>query len=312
MTIVDAHRNPSSTTQQGCLLTFNGVDGYDVYNTSLPFTWQGNTYLFGRVERRERWAQSNTRLFLQTDNSSYTLQAESISYPLEDPFWVRIGDEFVLGGTCVTKVQGVVVNYHVRFYRGKSPFDLEYFTSGPEKMKDIRLLQLPNEQIAVMSRHRGSAITSAHGTLAEMGYTQIDGLDALCPEIIQQAPLIPSVFTPQQWGGANQLILLDDHKIGVIGHHAWQKEEPVEGERPLSIYVATSFILNTQTKRVEDLKLIGKRSMFPFFPPKKPHLNDCIFTSGIVIQDGQTLLYSGLGDTTQGYLPIQNPFQTEG
>lgn len=35
------------------LLTFAGVEGYDVYNTSVPFAYEGKSYLFVRVERRE-------------------------------------------------------------------------------------------------------------------------------------------------------------------------------------------------------------------------------------------------------------------
>lgn len=37
--------------EQGILLTFE-VEGYDVYNTSVPFMYEGKEYIFGRVERR--------------------------------------------------------------------------------------------------------------------------------------------------------------------------------------------------------------------------------------------------------------------
>ncbi|MCI8361224.1 MAG: DUF1861 family protein, partial [Clostridiales bacterium] len=40
------------------LLIFQGVDGFDVYNCSIPFTWQGETYIYGRVEKRDEWARS--------------------------------------------------------------------------------------------------------------------------------------------------------------------------------------------------------------------------------------------------------------
>lgn len=43
---------------ESVILTFHGVEGYDVYNTSIPFSWEGNEYLFGRVERRSEWARS--------------------------------------------------------------------------------------------------------------------------------------------------------------------------------------------------------------------------------------------------------------
>lgn len=306
MTILDAHGASITPMEGGRLLTFLGVEGYDVYNASLPFTYAGNTYLFGRVEKREIWADSTARLFIKQQENQYALVPDAKVYPLEDPFLVPIDDEFVLGGTCVTKTEGVVTNYHVRFYRGKNPLEMECFATGPERMKDIRLVELPNGEIGVMSRHRGTEITREKGSLAEIGYTQIKSLDRLCPEIIANAPLIPSVFTSTQWGGANQLIPLEGGRIGVVGHHAWQV--PFEGERPLAIYVATSFRFDPKAWQVEDLKLIGKRRMFPDYPPKRPFLQDCLFTSGIVTEKGQTLLYSGLGDAAQGYLPIVNPF----
>ena len=39
-------------------LKFAGVDGYDVYNCSIPFLHQGKKYIFGRVEKRNEWAES--------------------------------------------------------------------------------------------------------------------------------------------------------------------------------------------------------------------------------------------------------------
>ena len=38
---------------ESALLTFKGVDGFDVYNCSIPFTWNGRSYIYGRVEKRD-------------------------------------------------------------------------------------------------------------------------------------------------------------------------------------------------------------------------------------------------------------------
>ena len=46
------------------ILRFVGVDGYDVYNTTIPFWYEGKQYLFGRVEKRGEWARSWARLFM--------------------------------------------------------------------------------------------------------------------------------------------------------------------------------------------------------------------------------------------------------
>ena len=58
---------------EGALLTFDGVDGYDVYNCSIPFEWKGKRYLFGRVERREDFANSVTFLFEEVGKDHYAV-----------------------------------------------------------------------------------------------------------------------------------------------------------------------------------------------------------------------------------------------
>ena len=91
---------------ESAALTFHGVDGFDVYNCSIPFEWDGQWHIFGRVERRNEWARSWVRLFSNTGKDGWTLVPDSMIYQLEDPFVSRIGRWLVLGGT------------HVRYGRG--------------------------------------------------------------------------------------------------------------------------------------------------------------------------------------------------
>lgn len=76
-------------------LTFHGVDGYDVYNASIPFTWGGKPYIYGRIERRSEWARSWVRRFENTGKDDWTLVPNSMIYQLEDPYVSVIGDTFV-------------------------------------------------------------------------------------------------------------------------------------------------------------------------------------------------------------------------
>ena len=80
-------------------LAFHGVDGYDVYNCAMPFVWEGQSCLFGRVERRAEWARSWVRLFANTGKDDWTVVPGSMIYQLEDPYVCRIGGQLVLGGT---------------------------------------------------------------------------------------------------------------------------------------------------------------------------------------------------------------------
>ncbi|MFR5856055.1 MAG: DUF1861 family protein [Lachnospiraceae bacterium] len=124
------------------LLTFVGVDGYDVYNCSIPFAMNGREYIFGRVETRREWATSWVRLFEKTGKDTYTLVPDSMIYQLEDPYIQLIGDQLTMGGTHVMKESGKVKSFYGYFYRGAELEHMRYFTTGPDKMKDIRLVSL--------------------------------------------------------------------------------------------------------------------------------------------------------------------------
>lgn len=88
------------------ILSFQGVEGFDVYNISIPFERDGKRYLFGRVERRDEWARSWVRLFEETGQDEWTLVQGSMIYTLEDPYVSLIGGEIVMGGTHVQREGG--------------------------------------------------------------------------------------------------------------------------------------------------------------------------------------------------------------
>ena len=89
-------------------LTFKGIDGFTVYNCSIPFTWNGKDYIYGRVEKFDEWARSFIRLFEKTGKDEYTLIKDSMIYQLEDPYIAFIQGEIVLGGTHVRKRMGEI------------------------------------------------------------------------------------------------------------------------------------------------------------------------------------------------------------
>jgi hypothetical protein len=133
-------KNKAAT--ENVVLTFKGaaINGFDVYNCSVPFTWQGRRYIYGRVEKREEWARSWVRLFEETGKDEYSLVQGSMIYQLEDPFIVFIDKEIVMGGTHVVMNRGKIKTLYGYFYRGTDLEDMRYFTTGPDFMKDIRLV----------------------------------------------------------------------------------------------------------------------------------------------------------------------------
>ncbi|MDL2232203.1 DUF1861 family protein [Ruminococcaceae bacterium OttesenSCG-928-L11] len=286
-------------------LTFTGIDGYDVYNPSIPFCWRGKEYILGRVEKRERWASSCVRLFAKTGTDTWQLVPDAMIYPLEDPYVAFIGDEITMGGTHVRKECGKVATFNGYFYRGTDIDDLCYFTTGPDRMKDIRLVDLGGK-IGVFSRPRGESIRKQYGSESVIGYAEINTLDELSPAVIEKAEPIQGLFSDNQWGGCNQVYLLEDGTVGVVGHISYR-------ENDLSVYMNMSYVFDRTKHQASELKLLGTRACYPHGSCKVPKLADCVFTAGIVMRpDGKCDLYSGLGDVESGRIVIDYPFKGHG
>lgn len=287
-------------------LKFHGVEGYDVYNSSIPFQWKGQQYIYGRVERRQEWARSWVRLFKNTGKDVWTLVPDTMIYQLEDPYISIINDNLVLGGTHVRFNKSKIDTYYGYFYKGTEINDLVYFTTGPDHMKDIRLVKIDDQNIGVFSRPRNEEVHKKYGSGSVIGFTIIKDLDELDADTIENAPVINKVFDKDEWGGCNQCYYLDSGLIGVIGHKCYKADN-------ILTYMNMSFVFDPKTYEVMDMKIIGTRSCYPDGPSKKINLVDCAFTSGIVMRDdGKADLYSGIGDCEVGRIVIDYPFENYG
>ncbi len=264
----------------------------------------------GGIQRR--MADSSVRLFTQSGADEWTLVKDSMTYPLEDPYVAVINDELIMGGTHVRKMLGEIDTYYAYFYRGKGVDDLSYFTTGPDYMKDIRLVTLADGRLGVFSRPRSEAIREKYGSESVVGFTVVDSIDAMSGEAIENAPVVEGLFEPDEWGGCNQCYLLDSGKIGVIGHKCY-KEMDDDSDIEMRVYLNVSFVFDVERHEASDLKIIGTRNCYPEGPAKKEDLADCAFTIGIVMrEDGRADLYSGIGDVEVGRIVIDYPFEGHG
>ena len=308
MNLVEQRKHFEETKKiyESTKLKFIGIDGYDVYNSSIPFEWNGKKYIYGRVERREEWARSWARLFENTGKDEWTLVPNSMIYQLEDPYIAIVNGELVMGGTHVVRNQGELKTYYGYFYKGTDIEDLYYFTTGPDYMKDIRLVEMPNHKVGVFSRPRNEEVRKLYGSESLIGFTVIDDIKDLSSDIIENAPFIPGIFDKDEWGGCNQAYYLDSGYIGMIGHKCYKHNE---NGVDIMTYMNTSFVLDPDKHELVDSKIIGTRPCYPDGPSKKDDLVDCAFTSGIVErEDGKVDLYSGIGDCEVGRITIDNPF----
>lgn len=301
----------SKKIYESTTLRLHGVEGFDVYNASIPFEWKGKKYIFGRVEKRSEWARSWVRLFESTGKDDWTLVPNSMIYQLEDPYIAIIKDTLVLGGTHVRYKQSKVDTYYGYFYKGTDINDLYYFTTGPDYMKDIRLVEMADKRIGVFSRPRSEEVRKKYGSESVVGFSIIYNLEDLTAEVIENAPVVHGLFEKDEWGGCNQCYYLESGHIGVIGHKCY-KTEAADGEEILT-YMNISFVFDIEKHEAKDVKIIGTRTCYPIGPAKKPNLIDCAFTSGIVMrEDGKVDLYSGIGDCEVGRIVIDYPFQGYG
>ena len=279
-------------------------EGEDVYNPAAPFEWKGQAWLLARMEARDS-EFSHVGFFQPAD--AYTSlaeikrwrQVEVIELPLQDPFVTVVGDELIVGGVEVTERAGREgLDYRTVFYRGRELAELEAFAAGPWGMKDLRLKELPDGRILLLTRPQGEV--GGRGTI---GWCLLDSLEELHEEAIAGATLLQDQFIPEEWGGGKEMHILDQERVGVLAHIARFDDE---GNRH---YYAAVFTLNHQTGAVTPIKIIAERGDFAPGPSKRPDLADVVFSGGLLRdRDGTSMLYCGIADCEVHARRIEDPF----
>lgn len=295
-----------STVLSSRVLEFKGVDDLDVYNPSIPFELNGKTYIAGRVEKRNE-EFSKVKFFEKKDN--YYELVESADLTLQDPFVTKIDNEIILGGVNVTWGNGkdIETTWKTDFYKVKSPTELVYITCGPSHMKDVRLVQLNDGKIAIFSRPQGGEIWEKFGAIARIGFTIVDSLNDVTPEVIKNAPYLEGQFLDDEWGGSNQPMILKNGLIGVIGHKSYRTY--TENNEQRLHYYGMAFAIDPKTRKFTQNKIIISNNCFPQVEPKRQDLVDVTFTSGIIRNnDGTAYIYTGLSDSHVGEALIKDPF----
>ncbi|MFG6147811.1 DUF1861 family protein [Halobacillus sp. B23F22_1] len=279
-------------------LEFTGVGERDVYNITAPFTDEGEAVIAGRVEGRD--TEYSDVYFFVKRNGKWEPRPDAPTFELQDPFVARIHGQIVFGGVKVTPdpEDASRLTWKTVFYKGESVRKLKFFAAGPEGMKDIRLLELQDETIGVFTRPQGEK-----GGRGKIGFTRINSLFDLTPEKIERAPLIESHFIEEEWGGANELYLLANGEIGVLGHIA---QFDKEGNRH---YYPIACTYDRHTNRFTKMKIIATRRDFPKGEAKRPDLTDVLFSGGLVFLDnGEAELYVGVSDAEAHKATVPNPF----
>ncbi|MGO4936237.1 DUF1861 family protein [Fundicoccus sp. Sow4_H7] len=282
-------------------IKFEGVDEEkDIYNISAPFVINDETYLLGRVESRD--SESSEIFAFKKENDIYVKDNNFTTLALQDPFVTFIDGQIVVGGveTQPKEDKPNELDWWTVFYAGNDLFDLKRIFAGPKGMKDLRLKQLEDERILVLTRPQGEK-----GGRGKIGAAIIDSLNDLTVELIEETPLLKQNFQFEEWGGANDVYLVDADHVGVLGHIA---NFDNEGNRH---YYPMTFLLDINTLDISNPKIIAERSDFLSGPSKRPDLIDVVFSGGIDFSSGSNIatLYCGISDADAQSIEIPHPFQ---
>lgn len=279
-------------------IVFSGVGERDVYNIAAPFEHQGRLVIAGRVESRDSEA-SEVHFFVQEDGVWVPLAGAPI-FTLQDPFHTTIGGQLVLGGVETFPHPEIAdaLSWRTVFYKGTSLNNLTLFFTGPDQMKDLRLVEQQDGTIGVFTRPQGEK-----GGRGKIGYTQVPSLDQLTIDVVDQAPLLSPQFLDDEWGGCNEIHLLSNGYLGALSHIAYFDER---GDRH---YYATAFVVDPVTNSFSNLEIIAERANFLDGPSKRDDLQDVVFSGGLVRQaDGTATLYAGTSDAEAQKVTIVDPF----
>ncbi|MCG2718724.1 MAG: DUF1861 family protein [Nanoarchaeota archaeon] len=138
----------------------------------------------------------------------------------------------------------------------------------------------------------------------------INSLEELNKVNLLEAQLLEDLFPKKAWGGTNEIHVLDEENLGVLGHIAYS--EPSWKRKKVKHYHAITFKFNYKTMMASPIKIIATRSDFPkgdSKPHPKKDLQDVLFSGGIRLKDnGLAELFTGLSDVNCGRKVIPNPF----
>jgi hypothetical protein len=278
-------------------INFINVGENDVYNISAPFMDNGKLIIAGRVEARD--SESSTVYFFEKAGANWIPISGYPKLQLQDPFFIKINGEILIGGVEVLRDLEVeeALTWRTIFYKGKDITTIKRFFVGPDGMKDLRLVKLFDGRIGILTRPQGEK-----GGRGKIGFIVVNTLEELSINIIDEAPLVQDLFNEDEWGGANEAQALNETTLGILGHVASFDNK---GNRH---YYSMTFKLDINSLKIKEQKLIAIRNDFKNGQAKRPDLEDVVFSGGLVIHGDRAVLYAGISDAEAQYIVIDNPF----
>lgn len=281
------------------------------YNPSAAFINPPDLYRAVRVDSSDGRTKS---IIFQHTKEGLKPHLER-TFDLEDPSASNIDNEIVFGGVQVDRSRDnkerIVSHWRTILFRSKAIFGLRPFFTGPEGMKDIRLIKRPRGNIGVYTRPRSPG-NKALGGDGQIGYREFESLDALERSAasaleIQNAPLLSFRFPEGEWGGVNHVQLVNEGK-----YQSWNLALIHKANRDTSRhYRAGGLLHNPQTGEVIDLGTLVRRSDLPEGPWKgqeeSDDLQDVYFPGELILNGYRAKIIGGMSDAETGEAEILSP-----
>lgn len=292
------HRAAGPRLDGATRLVFEGVGERDVYNVSVPFEapgLPGSRVLAGRVETRD--SEQSTVVFFTEEEGVWQPVPGAARLDLQDPFVFAVRGTRYLGGVeiQVPDVGDLVgeIRYRTIVLRCDDLTELVPVFDGPWGMKDLRFGELPDGRVAVVTRPQGGA--DGRGRI---GVTVVDAVESLTVADIERAPRLEGLFLPEEWGGVNQVDVLDDGRLDVLAHIARFDDQGGRHYYPITFEIDPVALSWTAPQ------MLFERGDLPDGESKRPDLRDVVFPGGRERRDGRTSVICGVGDAETWWVSL--------
>jgi hypothetical protein len=279
------------------------------YNVAGP-DGEGNYY--GRAESAKSEGDSVAVPMVEVNHVLRPLEGAP-TFALQDPFhFDNINGWQVFGGVQIYERDPEHpgnLGYRTVFYKYKHTLQELVRDDGTteepsvvssDTMKGIRLAELPNGRVAMFTRPQGGEYGPG-----KICYRELDSLEDFTTETMAAPEEVLNLFAEGEWGGPNEVHVLKNGKLGVLGHIArFAPKDPSDPKSPtVKHYYAMTFCFDPSTKEASDMKIIATADSFPGVESKKDDLGGIIYSGGLKrLPNGAAALYCGVGDVTAGML----------
>lgn len=305
---------------QGKIVRIQGTEGKDTYNPAMYEDGQDKILAFRAENRKSNILTSATYhpsiCFARLQGGQWRIDPKMAPFDmLEDPFIFYVEEKgiqkVVLGGVRA-RMHHKALTVQTEFYKGDTLENLERISFAVvHNMKDVRLLQLPDNRFLLCRRPHGDKYKRGRIALHVL-----DSLDDLTDVDMTELPTLAMLDSCQDaldWVGVNNAYILKDNEgrawLGLLGHIALEDKDKMLHYAACTYKISLQDLLDNQIHKICP-QIIATRACFEAGPSKAETISDIVFPGHLEHVDQYTYrLWVGLSDTRIGVIELEDPFR---